>query len=335
VPFPRATVPLERHDHPVRPWYSAGRLESEATSTLVVAGASGRLGQQVLSALGPGRTVRALWHTRPGPAVAPQLTWRQVDLLSLASAQAAVAGADDAVYLARAAARPARVTHARPEDVDLLLADTFARALRGTGCRRLLVAAGRGDEAVVQALRSAGVPTEVVQARVVESLRRRLAGEGADEAADEQAESSPPRRQTEVAPVVLSMQRGPVPPGFSGQALAEAYLDFLPRSGPGVAVRRLGGHVQVSVGPVVALSLRRLEGRVDEGLGSYEVAGGAFTATRAPRAALEFRVFPSDLGGAVVLRGFVPALPFALYAVTQGLVHQRTGRRFFESLARG
>ena len=57
----------------------------------------------------------------------PGFEWRPCNLYSLLQAEEGVAGADIAIYLVHSM-MPARLTQASFRDIDLILADNFARA---------------------------------------------------------------------------------------------------------------------------------------------------------------------------------------------------------------
>ncbi len=113
--------------------------------------------------------------TRPG--VQP----RRCDLFSVHQTQQALTGADVAVYLVHSMSPNARLTQGRFADLDLLLADNFARAAAKAGVRRIVYLGGLlptdPDQAlsahlasrfeVEKALAAHGVPVTAVRAGLV------------------------------------------------------------------------------------------------------------------------------------------------------------------------
>jgi uncharacterized protein YbjT (DUF2867 family) len=68
--------------------------------------------------------------------------WRSCDLFDLAKLERALEGADVAIYLVHSMLPTARLTQASFADLDLLLADNFARAAERAGVSRILYVGG-------------------------------------------------------------------------------------------------------------------------------------------------------------------------------------------------
>lgn len=68
--------------------------------------------------------------------------WRQVELYSLSSTEAALHKADYAIYLVHSMQPTTRLHQGNFEDTDLLLADNFARAARANGVKQILFMGG-------------------------------------------------------------------------------------------------------------------------------------------------------------------------------------------------
>ncbi|MGH0028913.1 MAG: NAD(P)H-binding protein, partial [Myxococcota bacterium] len=112
---------------------------------VAVAGATGFVGKRLLPRLAEEHAVVALGRrVRPSsePGDGPGLHWRRCDLFSLRETEQALEGVDVAVYLVHSMQPSARLTQARFEDVDLLLADNFARAAAAQGVRRIVYLGG-------------------------------------------------------------------------------------------------------------------------------------------------------------------------------------------------
>ncbi len=108
---------------------------------VVIAGGSGFIGSAVCQQLGPDYDVVALTRSPTRAATVgtdDPITWRYCDLYSLEEVRAALKGATYAIYLVHSMAPSARLTQARPEDMDLLLADTFGRAAADTGTEQIV-----------------------------------------------------------------------------------------------------------------------------------------------------------------------------------------------------
>lgn len=107
--------------------------------TVVVAGASGFVGSALLPVLALHYDVVAL--SRSAATDLPGVCWQQCDLFSLLQTERALAGADYAIYLVHSML-PARLTQARFEDMDFILADNFARSAARAGIKQIVYLGG-------------------------------------------------------------------------------------------------------------------------------------------------------------------------------------------------
>ncbi|MFP5459157.1 MAG: NAD-dependent epimerase/dehydratase family protein [Bacteriovoracia bacterium] len=112
-------------------------------SRILVAGASGFIGKALLTRLEqePELTVVALSRQRPKLGHA-RLEWRQADLFSLKDITEAMQGCDQVVYLVHSMLPSASLTQGTFYDMDLILADNFARAARKLGVQHILYLGG-------------------------------------------------------------------------------------------------------------------------------------------------------------------------------------------------
>lgn len=106
---------------------------------VVVAGASGFVGTALLPVLAQDFDVVAL--SRSVSASIPRVRWEHCDLFSLLQTERSLAGADYAVYLVHSML-PARLTQARFEDMDFILADNFARSAARAGVKQIVYLGG-------------------------------------------------------------------------------------------------------------------------------------------------------------------------------------------------
>jgi uncharacterized protein YbjT (DUF2867 family) len=113
--------------------------EQKEHPVVVVAGASGFVGSALLPALSRTHEVVAL--SRSAAAAIPGVRWGRCDLFSLLQTERALAAAHYAVYLVHSML-PARLTQARFEDMDFILADNFARAAARAGVRQIVYLGG-------------------------------------------------------------------------------------------------------------------------------------------------------------------------------------------------
>jgi len=76
------------------------------------------------------------------PSEDEPLQWRQADLFSLLQVEAAVQGASCGIYLVHSMQQTSRMTQGSFADIDLILADNFARAARKHGLTRIIYLGG-------------------------------------------------------------------------------------------------------------------------------------------------------------------------------------------------
>ena len=284
-------------------------------TTVAIAGGTGKTGAALADRLAGRFGVRRLGSG--------------TNLLSIVEAESALAGANVGVFLARATRTPFRLTQARAPDLELLMADSFARAAARCAVRRLIVwRCGPDDERLV-VLGAAGIPLTVVDAA---------------EAIDSALESEPahPNRadglvapQRVPGPGVCSLQRLPLPAGWTAEQALRAYFDWAAAHLPGVSRICTGDAWTLKAfgAPVLCLSLIR--GRLTSDSAVLSTGGGWLAGSVAGTGQFEFRVVQTKSGPALFtnLMGFVPALPWPLYRMGQALVHPWVMARFGRWLA--
>ena len=119
--------------------FDGGMVADKKRPVVAVAGASGFVGTALLPVLAADFDVIAL--RRSPAAELPGVEWRQCDLFSMLQTERALEGADYAVYLVHSML-PARLTQARFEDMDFILADNFARSAARAGVKQILYLGG-------------------------------------------------------------------------------------------------------------------------------------------------------------------------------------------------
>lgn len=146
------------------------------TVRVVIAGASGFVGKALIDALTKELEVIGLSRNPMGNR--ENFEWRACNLYSLLQAEDGVKGADIAIYLVHSM-MPARLTQASFRDIDLILADNFARACRSTGIRQIIYVGGLLPEStdlsehlasrfeVATVLGSTGIPVTCIQAGLI------------------------------------------------------------------------------------------------------------------------------------------------------------------------
>lgn len=145
----------------------------------VITGASGFIGGALVKRLSPRMRVAGLSRSHAPGVDADGVEWRKADLFSLAQTRAALAGARYVIYLVHSMKPSARLTQARFEDLDLLMADNMARAAREVGAEQIIFLGGLVPETsglsrhlrsrleVERALSAYGVPVTALRAALV------------------------------------------------------------------------------------------------------------------------------------------------------------------------
>ncbi|AHK80524.1 nucleoside-diphosphate sugar epimerase [Ectothiorhodospira haloalkaliphila] len=115
------------------------------TPRITVAGASGFIGTTLCRELAKQYPVTALTRS-PARAETPDpeacIQWQHCDLFSQDDVTRALQGCDYAIYLVHSLAPSSRLTQAAPRDMDLILADNFARAAAANGVKQILFVGG-------------------------------------------------------------------------------------------------------------------------------------------------------------------------------------------------
>lgn len=109
--------------------------------TLVVAGASGFVGSQLIETLKKNYKIIALTRF-PRQSTDPQVQWRTCDLYSMGSTFQAVKGASRAIYLVHSMLPQDRLFQASFSDTDLLIADNFIHACQSNGIQQIVYLGG-------------------------------------------------------------------------------------------------------------------------------------------------------------------------------------------------
>jgi uncharacterized protein YbjT (DUF2867 family) len=147
---------------------------------VVIAGASGFVGRALIPLLASRFDVVALSRATTSEAADLRgVRWQRCDLFSLRKTGLALAGADYAVYLVHSMMPSARLTQGSFADIDLVIADNFARAAKQAGIRQIVYLGGltASDRSlslhlqsrleVERTLASRGVPVTAVRAGLV------------------------------------------------------------------------------------------------------------------------------------------------------------------------
>lgn len=113
----------------------------DSRPTLIVAGASGFVGQALAARLAASFRLVGLTRGKRAPGDGYE-EWRSCDLFSLKDSEQALEGGSHAIYLVHSMMPSARLTQGRFEDLDLICADNFARAAKRAGLRQIVYLGG-------------------------------------------------------------------------------------------------------------------------------------------------------------------------------------------------
>jgi hypothetical protein len=269
-----------------------------------------------------------------------------VDLASVGETEVALAGAQVAVYLARASRAPARLVQGGAVELELTMADSFARAARRVGARFVVTVAREGDALSglrVEALQSSGLPVVVVPAAAQPEQTVELLAAAVEAPAPTASALTAPRAVepqplgTLAAPhdshaQVFSAQLLPLPTGWTATQAVEGYMAFAAQKVPLLSVAHLADTFVLALAKVAVLKLRLLP-PAQPGVATLEVCGGALAdlGDGGQAGRFEFRALPgapSERGLLVVLSGFKPRLPWLVYRFTQAVAHAVVMRSF-------
>lgn len=156
-------------------------MDAPPKTTLAIAGATGYIGLAACRFLAEHFRVIGLTR-RPGPTPElPGVEWRSCDLFSYLECERALEGVDAGLYLVHSMIPSARLTQGTFQDMDLILADNFARAAKARGLKQILYLGGLvpGEDGtplsrhlesrleVERTLGSRGVPLTSLRASIV------------------------------------------------------------------------------------------------------------------------------------------------------------------------
>ena len=150
--------------------------------TIVMAGATGFVGTELRRALRGDYHLVCLTRSRAGLKSASGEDgeeWRRCDLFSLLELEHALEGADYAIYLVHSMMPSARLIQGTFADLDLIMADNFARAARQAGLKQIIYLGGlipameelsshlASRLEVEEALGSGGTPVTALRASLI------------------------------------------------------------------------------------------------------------------------------------------------------------------------
>jgi uncharacterized protein YbjT (DUF2867 family) len=145
---------------------------------IVISGASGFVGAQLIRALDGGPHHIIALSRSPVRGLPANALWRETDLFSAQSTEEALRDADVAFYLVHSMMPSTRLFQGDFHDTDLLLADNFARACSENGVKRIIYLGGlvptghvsrhlESRHEVGDVLRSTGIPVTELRAGMI------------------------------------------------------------------------------------------------------------------------------------------------------------------------
>lgn len=115
---------------------------TQTRKRLALAGATGYIGHNLLDQLKKKYDVIALSRNGDDKDDESNVEWRSCDLFSLSDTTKGLAGADIAIYLVHSMMPSAKLTQGSFEDMDLILADNYARAAKANGIQQIVYLSG-------------------------------------------------------------------------------------------------------------------------------------------------------------------------------------------------
>ncbi len=150
--------------------------------TIAIAGASGFVGHALCEALAGQAHLIGLSRSNSKETGVSDFEWRKCDLYSRLELERALKGADVGVYLVHSMLPSAALVQANFQDLDLILADNFARSAKKCGLKHIVYLGGilpsdcdQGDWSdhlksryeVEEVLKASGIPASVLRAAVI------------------------------------------------------------------------------------------------------------------------------------------------------------------------
>lgn len=284
---------------------------------ILLTGASGRIGGNLLTELKKSHEVVAVSRSTKNKDDEEKVTWVAADLFAPEDNERIMQDIDLAIYLVHSMRPKAKLTQASFQDMDALLAENFARAAANNGVKRIVYL----SDAVPQEekklskhlarrlerekiLGSFGVP--------VTTLRIKLT--------DHKPQDDRPLKKD-----VRSIQRITIPEHWSVKETADYYLRWLSRASfKVVGTSVLDNHAEIRLPlirkPILALDYSPERSRGDAA--AYMISGGLLTkANDEGRARLVFRRVLDTNQVIIAIHEYEPALPWWFYTLTQARVH--------------
>ena len=299
---------------------------AERRPRVVIAGASGAVGRALVKQLSSVAEVVAL-SSRENQSQHSEVSWLQVDGFSIPSMEIALAGAQVAVFLTKAQSS-ARLTQADLTDLDVLLADTLARAAPATSVKRLVMFSCGERDARELILRKSKLEVSVLRGggtNPAEALAELVLADKPKDLTLGAASIEPRDEKLKPAMDVVSVQRFSRPAGWSASDIGYGYFSWASTL-PLVRTERFENSITLRAAGIGALKVLQNHGRSSEDSCWFDVLDGALVKPGVI-GHFEFRTL-LDGDAMAALIGYSPRLPWFMYRMTQAIAHRMVMKRF-------
>ncbi|MBC2603541.1 NAD(P)H-binding protein [Puniceicoccus vermicola] len=172
-----------------------------------------------------------------------------------------------------------------------------------------------------------------------ESLRRSVDEEGRPRPNPRKDVQRSDRPKIKKAKQVRSVQRMPLPEGWSAEQVAKEYGEWLTKRFWGMLTVSQGNEGQIYFDwrwPKMRLLRLELTPYSNNGTRrrAFYITGGVLSRSPDPPGRLEFRIFPEEGFLVAAIHGFEPSLPWRIYSLTQAKIHLWVMRRFAKHLGK-
>jgi hypothetical protein len=256
------------------------------------------------------------------------VTWRETDLFDLEQTKQVMTGIDVVVHLAHSMWPNAKLTQAKVQDVDALLADNIAKATRANDVKHIIFVNGsipsivklpmlfRNNLECERILSFYGTPVTTLQTNFIG---------GSNGVAKRLMQHLSPQQHDNIKDV-CSITRVTTPNDYTMTQVATIYADFLNKVTFNMVESAIAGkHFEIKLLGVnkVLLSMEQVDQSSDPDRIVYQILGGALAKTdNNGNGTFEFRRLANSSQALVALQKFRPSLPWLFYKLTQAQLHQ-------------
>ena len=135
---------------------------------------------------------------------------------------------------------------------------------------------------------------------------------------------------------VRSVQRMPLPDGWSAHQISREYSKWLSRKFAGIISAKNNDDGKICfyfINRILLLELTPTPYSIKNFKRSaYYISNGIMMKQVEPKGRFEFRIFPESHCVIAAIHGYVPMLPWRVYSCTQALIHLKVMRSFSKYL---